>query len=320
MIWQGSGSWLAVGGANLDIKGEPIYPLCVGTSNPGIVHTSPGGVARNVADNLARLGEDVVLTALVGEDSDGEWLKQITAQSGVSTVGMVRLPKQRTGRYISIHNEQGEMVAAIADMEINEAWDEQHKRMGLEFLKKASGLFLDANLPVSVIDYFLSAAKEQCCMIVVDPVSVKKAEKWVGRLHGINMIAPSRDEAAVLSGMEINNRQDVERAAELLHEQGVQQVFITVGSDGVYIHHPQLQKWLPAPTADVLDVTGAGDAFTAGVMYGMTRTDSPIHQAAYGLAMARFALGSKKSIAELVDCKRLEQAKEDYLREIRYES
>lgn len=312
---QHAGSWLAIGGANVDIKGEPLYNLQLGTSNPGIVHTSPGGVARNVAENLARLGDEVVLCSLVGEDTDGEWLRQTTMKSGVSTVGMLRLPNYRTGRYVSIHNAEGELLTAIADMAITEAWNEQHIHTGLNLMSKATGVFLDANLPVEIIRQFLEYAKKQGKLIALDPVSVKKAERFKGLLDGVTLLAPGRDEAAILTGMEVSTQDEVKQAAAKLHQQGVEQVFITLGSEGVYIHHDQVQIWLPASKADVLDVTGAGDAFTAGVMYGLTRTTSLVERAAYGMAMAGFALRSNQSVAD-TNMRDLEQAKEAYLREI----
>lgn len=315
---QHVGNWLTVGGANVDIKGEPLQNnLKLGTSNPGIVHTSPGGVARNIAENLARLGEEVVLCSLVGEDTDGEWLRQTTMKSGVSTVGMLRLPNQRTGRYVSIHNAEGELLSAIADMAITDAWDEQHIHTGLSLMKKSTGVFLDANLPVEIIKIFLHHAKQQGKLIALDSVSVKKAERFIGLLDGITLLAPSRDEAAILTGMEVSTPDEVKKAAALLHQQGVEQVFITLGSEGVYIHHEQMQKWLPASKSDVLDVTGAGDAFTSGVMYGLTRTTSLVERAAYGIAMAGFALRTNQSVASTKP-QDLEQAKEDYLREIGY--
>ncbi|MGD8189777.1 carbohydrate kinase family protein [Brevibacillus ginsengisoli] len=312
------GRWLVVGAANVDIKGEPDQTLLLGTSNPGVVHISPGGVARNVAENLGLLGEDVTLCALVGEDTDGESLKQLTASRGVSTVGMLRLANQRTGRYVSIHNEQGEMIAAIADMEINEAWTEEHQALGLEFIRehKVSGVLIDANVPVHVMDAFLEAANVEKIAIVAAPVSPKKALKWRGRLHGVSLLVLNQQEAAVLSGMDIETKSDIEKAAAKLHDQGIAYVFITKGGEGVCAYHNQELVWLSALEAEGKEATGAGDAFTAGVMYALTKTDSLIELAAYGLVMAKSALVSKQSVAELIDIHRLEEAKNEYIRKM----
>ncbi|UFJ41646.1 carbohydrate kinase family protein [Brevibacillus humidisoli] len=312
--------WLAIGGANLDVKGGPHSTLRLETSNPGVVRTAAGGVARNVAENVARLGEEVALLALVGEDNDGEWLRQETAASGVSTAGMFRLGGQRTGRYLSVHNESGELVVAIADMEINEAWDDTLVNSGVQLMDETSGVFLEANLPRPVMEQFLAAAHARGCPIAADSVSVKKAEKWCGLLRDIALITPSKSEAEVLTGLTITDQAGVERAAASLLQQGVQRVIITCGADGVYLMSQTESCWLPAPRGPVHDVTGAGDAFTAGVMYGFMRTDSLIEQAAYGLAMAGMTLASKHSVAHEVNADKLNQAKEAFLRETGYQT
>jgi pseudouridine kinase len=309
--------WLIVGGANVDVKGESAAKLLLGTSNPGTVSITAGGVARNVAENLARLGEEVLLYSLVGEDADGEWLKQTTAQSGVATNGMIRVPGQRTGRYIVIHDSNGDMITAVADMAVNEAWDEPMLQAGLRQLNHAAGLFLDANLPQPVMQRFLQEAKHLEIKVVADPVSVKKADKWKGLLDGLYLIAPSIEEAEVLTGVPIKSQGDIELAAVRLLEQGVQRVIITCGTRGVYLCSEQEQAWLPAAQAALRDVTGESDAFTAGVMFAMSLTLSLTKQAIYGLAMAGLTLAPESSHDRGIHREVLLQAAAAYADEVR---
>ncbi|WP_176560291.1 carbohydrate kinase family protein [Brevibacillus dissolubilis] len=310
------GNWLVIGGANVDIKAEPSSPLVYHTSNPGVVRLTAGGVGRNVAENLARLGEEVTLCALVGEDTDGEWLRQMTGQSGVSTVGMLRVPGQRTGRYIATHDEAGEMVVAVADMAINLTWTDEQLAFVTSLIKPGTdGLFIDTNLPRHAVETIIRTAVEKGCPVIVDPVSVKKAEVVQGLLDGITLIAPGREEAAGLTGLTVQEPAEVERAAHALREQGVACVMITCGSQGVYVENHAQRCWLPAPSTTIRDVTGAGDAFTAGVMYGMIHFESLIEQTACGLSMAGLALSSEHSTAATVDRAQLHTAKEAYLRE-----
>jgi pseudouridine kinase len=309
--------WLFVGGANVDIKGDSIARLLPGTSNPGTVRLAAGGVGRNVAENLARLGEEVQLFALVGEDADGEWLRQTTAQSGVATNGMFRVPDQRTGRFIAIHDFDGEMMTAVADMAVNDAWDEQMVQTGLKQLSQAVGLFVDANVPTKVMERFLAEGMRLGLKVVVDPVSVKKAEKWKGLLNGVFLIVVSIDEAEVLTGIAIKSPGDIESAAARLQFQGVRQVIITCGSEGVYIRGREESAWLPAPLAVVRD--GTRDAFTAGVMFAFTQTDSLLEQAAYGFALAGL-VRTQTLTARHVDRAALMRAKEAYLEQARHVS
>ena len=73
---------LVIGGTLLDTKGKPDAGLEPGTSNPGQISRARGGTARNVAENLARLGTNVLLITAVGNDTIGRQLLAQTAEAG----------------------------------------------------------------------------------------------------------------------------------------------------------------------------------------------------------------------------------------------
>ena len=72
-----------IGGANVDIKGRARGPYVAGTSNPGEVTVSAGGVGRNIAENLARLGISVALVTALGDDANGLLLRQACEAAGI---------------------------------------------------------------------------------------------------------------------------------------------------------------------------------------------------------------------------------------------
>jgi pseudouridine kinase len=279
--------WLCAGGANVDVQGITSAALLPGTSNPGIVRQTAGGVARNVADHLARLGEEVLLFALVGEDAEGEWLRQMTAQSGVATIGMVRVPGGRTGRYLAIRAADGELLAAISDMAVNEAWTEQMMEDGVKRLQHATGLFLDANLPEWVIRRFLQEGMRRGIPVVADPVSVKKAERWRGLLNGVKLIVIDTDELEVLTGKPASSAAGAEAAASILLNEGVQQVIVLGGENGLYVCRQSEALWLPQPDCSLRET--AKDAFVAGVLAALRKTESLAQQAAFGVTVAERA-------------------------------
>ena len=69
-----------LGGMNMDITGAPHASLCPGDSNPGTVRMTPGGVGRNIAENLARMGFQVELVAPLGNDGFATLLRQACLQ------------------------------------------------------------------------------------------------------------------------------------------------------------------------------------------------------------------------------------------------
>uniref|UniRef100_A9U6J2 Predicted protein n=1 Tax=Physcomitrium patens TaxID=3218 RepID=A9U6J2_PHYPA len=245
-----------VGGANVDMQGVTSVRLLPGTSNPGVVHQTAGGVARNVAESLGWLGEEVHLYALVGEDSDGEWLRQITADSGVATHGMFRVPGRSTGRYLAVCDLDEELYTAVADMAINDAWNTSMIQSGLLSLQQAAGLFMDANLPLPVMEAI--------------------------------------DEMETLCGRILHSYQDVEKCAKTLVDEGVSQVMIMCGEAGLYLCNQTESFWLSPPDAPIR--ASAGDAFAAGVIYAQNKTQRLVEQGAFGMAMAELSMERKGSI------------------------
>ncbi|KQL43848.1 sugar kinase [Brevibacillus choshinensis] len=286
--------WMCVGGANVDVQGVTSARLLPGTSNPGIVHQAAGGVARNVAENLGWLGEEVHLYALVGEDADGEWLRQITADSGVATHGMMRVSGKSTGRYLAIRDLDGELYTAVADMAINEAWTDAMVRDVIKRLPQVTGVFLDANLPVHVMEALLEEANRKGKKVIADPVSVKKAKKWRGRLEGMFSLVGSIDEMEALSGQSLHSYNDVEKCAHALVVGGVTQVMVICGEAGLYLCNERESLWLPAPTTQIREM--AGDAFVAGVIFAQDKTSFLFEQAAYGIALAEMSIQKKGKV------------------------
>ena len=99
---------VVVGGANIDICGSPGVPLRMGDSNPGTVTSSPGGVARNVAENLARLGVDCRLITAVGNDHHGDLLCDQGRAAGIDMRHVMRLDAAPTSTYVSVLDNSGD--------------------------------------------------------------------------------------------------------------------------------------------------------------------------------------------------------------------
>jgi len=307
-ILSDSGYEIAViGGANVDIKGIAGAAFRLATSNPGQVSKSPGGVARNVAENLARLHLAVSLYTAVGLDSEGEWLVKKTAEAGVNVQHIEHLAGERTGIYLSILDDRREQIASISDMAIIERLNTDYLTAILANLLHAKMVFLDTNLPQSSLALLINWLKEQNIPIIIDPVSAKKAEKLQGLLNGLFLITPNKEEAEVLSGLPIRTAEDLPAVANKLLSQGVKQLIITLGQEGVFIADAKQQLLLPSSSTEIVDTTGAGDSFIAGVIYGLTKGASIIAASRYGSALASLTLASKQTVVADLTAKMLEK-------------
>ena len=185
-----------LGGAHLDTKAHLINAPRLATSNPATISRSPGGVACNVARNLARLGAEVVLCSLVGDDDAATALRETLGRDGVDDSGLLTHPRLPTAGYLAVLEPDGSLMIGIADMSIYDAVDAAWVSRAVERAAGADLWVLDANLPERILAMLVDRAPVP---VLADPVSVAKAIRLrsiMGRLAGV---FPDRSEAAVLA-------------------------------------------------------------------------------------------------------------------------
>ena len=113
---------LVIGAASIDTKGRASRPVQIGTSIPGVIRVSVGGVARNVAENLVRLGESVVLLSAVGDDGSGRRILHQAKECGIDASHVIVDPGHRTAAYLAALDEEGHPLMSIDDMSITAKW------------------------------------------------------------------------------------------------------------------------------------------------------------------------------------------------------
>lgn len=137
---------VAIGGANVDRKFHIEGHVQLGTSNPSNVSESVGGVARNIAENLGRLGNQVKLLTTIGADNDGQLVEQ-ASHAYINLDLVERLPQQSTGSYTAVLDDHGELVVAMANMSI---YDELKPNVLIKHeaaLQNAACIIIDLNCP-----------------------------------------------------------------------------------------------------------------------------------------------------------------------------
>jgi len=278
---------LVIGGANLDIKAKTLGRHVAATSNPASILSKPGGVARNIAHNLARLGVDVALLSVVGDDPAGALLLEATANAGVD-ISHVRKLHGATGSYFAVLDQNGELVTAVNDMHlldsITPAW------LDHSLIEQSAFVVADCNLPLPVLVALAKRAGEK---LIVEPVSVPKCVKLKDMLKAakIFLATPNLDQLGALTGS-----WSVDAGAAKLLEMGLQNVAIHAGSKGAFLAQadaPLLH--VPSQARVVADVTGAGDAATAGLVYGLVQGAPLANAINVGQEMAARVIGSNQS-------------------------
>ncbi len=285
---RGGATVVVIGGSNIDVVARPGVTAVAATSNPGRITVSPGGVGRNIAENLARLGTAVHLVSAVGSDAHGDLVAERTSGAGVGVDHVRRVPAA-TGAYVALLDQDGEMVSAVSDMAATAALGEADVAAARDLVVAAGLLVLDGNLPGPVLRSAWEVAAAAGVRVVIDPVSVPKAAA-VGRL-----LAPGRP-LFLLSAGSTELLAVRTGAGDRLHDLGVDLVWERAGAQGSVLSNGTGSHHLGAPAADVVDVTGAGDAMLAAFCHALLSGADPQEAAAYGHAAAALTVSSSHTV------------------------
>ncbi|WP_228895140.1 carbohydrate kinase [Pseudoduganella aquatica] len=306
---------LCIGAANLDRKLRTLETLQMGTSNPAYAEEVHGGVARNIAENLARLGLPSALLTAVGDDTAGHSLLQQAETAGIDTRGTLRLNNTYSGTYTAVLDERGEMVLALADMAL-------YDQMTPDFLASrtpqrggAAMVVADLNLPLDSVAALLQDAQRDALPLIIVAVSQPKMARLPQDLHGLRLLVLNRGELETRVGRALPDEAALAQACREVQAQGAQDLIITCGGEGVFHtgSHTGAEGlgWLPAPQVDVVDVTGAGDAFAAGVCWSIYQGNGDLTLACRrGLKVAAMTLESPDTVSPLLAADILDEINE----------
>lgn len=289
VLTEGMGDIVVIGGANVDMSGHVNDDVKRYDSNPGKISTTYGGVGRNIAENLSRLGLDVKLVTALGDDYHGERMVKYCESVGIDMSLTKKYSGERTSIYMQILNEIGELDVAVADMQVMNKLDKHVIADYHHYLTGAKAIVVDCNVDVSVISYLSDHYGDK---LFIDPVSITKARKINESLNKAYCITPNVYELDQLGeGMNLE-----ERMTDLV-QKGVTHVVVTQGSKGVTYYDKRLHLRSAAP-ADINNVTGAGDAFVAGLVYGFVKGESFGLSVDYGLKLAKLTVESSTTVSE----------------------
>lgn len=290
---------VVIGGANVDIKARSAAPATPRTSNPGRGSMTPGGVARNVAENLARLGTRTHLIAVVGRDALGDNLLAQTSAAGVR-VEFVQRSDRPTGTYTAILDSDGELVVAVADMAATDDLGPEHVDQARDVITSAGLLVLDGNLSAAVLEYALDLAGTAEVRVILEPVSVPKAKlvsTHITTERALYAVTPNRDELTALTGLPARTDRQLRLAADHLHRLGVQHVWVRLGAQGSLLSSASGEAvQIPAVATTVDDVTGAGDSSLGAFCHALIEGQDPVEAARFGHAAAALTIASSHTV------------------------
>jgi sugar/nucleoside kinase (ribokinase family) len=259
----------AVGGAHLDRRGQSLVPFVPGASNPGIMREEPGGGVFNALRLAVQRGIAAEILSVRGGDRIGEMVAAAIEAAGIRD-GSVVFMDRATPSYTAILDEQGDVVAGIADMGLYElALPRQLRRRKVrDSIAVADAVFCDANLPSDALQRLASLAGERPLFALA--ISPAKVSRLAPIFSNLTCLFMNRREALALTGLGSDaGPNDIYKA---LHADGLKGAVISNGGDATLAFSgDDVFSICPPPVDEIADVTGAGDALAGGTIAALMR-------------------------------------------------
>ncbi|MGG7176175.1 carbohydrate kinase family protein [Clostridium paraputrificum] len=285
---------LVLGASIVDILGFSRSNYTEKDSIPGSIKISLGGVCRNIAENMSRVGINTKFISILGDDEQGRNILEHSKIIGYNMEHTLLLENKRTPTYMAILDEKGEMVSAIVDMNSLDEMDEDFIDSKKEVICNAEYTFLDSDNP-KLLEHIIKTYHGNT-NFVLDPVSAVKAENIKHLIKYFHTIKPNRYEAEILCGFKIKNDNDLKKAADYFLSLGIKNIFISMDEEGIFFTNGLEEGKIRAKNVTVKNTTGAGDSFVAGVGYGYMNGLSLKDTVKYAIAMSVITISHEDTI------------------------
>ena len=287
---------VGIGAANVDAHWKCLHPVNLRDSNPSHCTLSVGGVTRNICENLARLGTRVVLLSAVGDDAYAEMIVRTSESVGIDMSFVEHKKDTTSSSYVAVLDEKGDMLLGLSDMRIINEMPVSYPERNAALIRGAAAVVCDGALPREVLTRLTELASGPC---FIDPVSIAYANNMAPVAGKFDCIKPNTYELEVLSGMKTETDTDIEKAVDVLLGRGTRSVAVSLGARGCFYADTDGQRLYRAirPLETMADATGAGDAFTAGLIYGRVNGFGTERMLLTALAAGRIAAASPLTVS-----------------------
>lgn len=304
---------VCIGAANVDKKIKTTEKLKSYTSNPVTSTTSIGGVARNVAENLGRLGQPVSLLSIGGYDSECNLIKELSSPF-MNVDAFIQIEGQSTGTYTALLDNDGEMYLALADMSVYDSLTPELLAKQNHLLQHASCIVADLNCPKATLEYLCSFAKKNHIKLALITVSEPKMDRMPKDLSAVSCLITNIGETQAYFNETYYAREDIEQAGLNWTKLGVQQVVLTAGSKDILVVDNGVH-WYQVKSLDtnkIKDVTGAGDSFSAAFLDAYLKGESRDNCVLAGMTNAYHTIQSTSTVRQNLTPEKLLSEMKEY--------
>lgn len=297
---------VVVGVVFLDIKGFPFFKYDAVGTNLGNVLMTHGGVARNVAENMANLGAEVEFVTMLDDDSLGREARLRLRGAGVKLTHAVSTPDKGMGMWLAVFNEKGDLAGSVSHMPDASPIERLFDEKGEEIIRSCRGVALEIDLSEKVSERVFELAErfdKPVYAIVANMSVILRRPDFMARTACVIL---NEIEAGRLFGREIralSPEEMLEAISEAAPAMGIRSIVVTMGARGaVYLDAENgLRGVCPAVPCRVVDTTGAGDAFFSAVVESLVRGMRLDDAVTCGARLASMTVSTSESTCPHVD-------------------
>ncbi len=289
---------LVIGSALLDVRGTSDHMITSGKHQLGHINNHVSGVARNIAENLARLEVETVLLSAVADDDIGQHLLTQSTRSGVDCSHVLRVHGARNACTLTIKNTAGTTLATVDDYSIMEYLDSDYLIEHESLFRDASLIVMDTTLTEDALETLVELATRYKVRICADPTSPLLAGKLCKYIPNLYLIVPNASETVSLCSLDepATDRESATKIARQLVSMGADIAVVTLGDIGLAYADPSGGGYIRAVQTEVIDPTGAGDALSGAIIFGILN-DVPVDEALrLGVTAASLTLASEETV------------------------
>lgn len=296
-----------IGGINIDIKGIADSGKITGDSYKGKIKFTPGGVARNIAENLARLGMKVYLFGTTGDDYLGNYIIRETKKSGVNTDFINKSASIETAKYLSVSSETNKIFYAVNDMiDSSVKTNLKYIRSVKTIIENSSMVVVDANLKEDVIEEIIKLSDRKQIPVFADAVSSEKTIVFKNLKRKIDYLSVNENEFKSIFGkINLSSVLKNKKYRELFQSFG--HILLKKGSSGVSLIETadRTVTKCKALKTKITEPNGAGDSFNAGFIFGLMNGYSKHEAIRMGTCASYLTLRTIKSVSEDIYSKKI---------------